>query len=1035
MLPLFGAILALATISTAGLSAYYAVLKPALDNSMSDADKEAIIKEKDEVYKSWINCGLFNGIVGVGSYIVKTSQIKEVIIGDLKNSLNVIKFEKVSPSFKIGEIIHNVGLEDVKEIAIKNLGHNRIICKDITIYYVKERVMLESKVMKKKRYTYISDLHTAHEVSRDVIAFDYEDRILISEPEMENYQIHHISIDLSSDITVPILINITTKNVSYLFLTCSYKNVLNLSIIDDLSIIDGCVMNYGSVSALIEERDLSRTSSLPIQLRESVSSIITNTSPTRNGIKNIVKIVIGNRDFSDSINIKEFGVYGLNTTTNLITYTSFPLATPAVASLLLYPNTQENVAASRIFSLSSPTISSSLEIYQIKFITENSNNAPIEIYIDIYFSDVIYSRIETCANNNIVHLDLFTASSPGSTYTPPLVVKPTPLAVIDGEICNANMQVYGNAYKKVYEYELHMENPHPVTFTNIPIIDIEGLIPDNYGAPVTRLEVYTKKGTLNFSGFKIYYISSITNKIMTYSPPNYVFNPKGPGGGVSFNSYISGLIGSSTTFNTSSKTIQPLYICTTPLEEFYNSNNGIHVYRIEFTISSNAKFSQFYIKIITGSIEYVITSCVSNNIYYLDLNFYNPLIPKAICSYNDDQLYSIIKLDHIDYYSSYLPHTYNQLPITTTRTWNLHASELLNNIIPGNIRNPVFGLFLITINSDYSTLINYKVGVYYKLKQENIIKYKDLNRYLVHSVRSETINVQNKVATTGNVTIGKDYMLLCTDDILGNSDVYEIEIEMVNDDWGQNNIGLVDKYGHHYKNIFCARKCKLNIPIFGKRTDALITNLLDCSASKAGTAYANIDISKSVPNSGTNVSTIFYESCNPIQLTYGGLPSLVPSTISTSSGNYGFTNINSIIIANIGENPITIENQSFRIYATTAADERNSSRTCIFTESKGTSTDNTTLDVRLSLRTSYNITINRTNTDPPVLNMNQLNMHSITFKTIGKRPTQLEISLIGTYTTGATSVTKAYLYSLCVQDNNIILLNFSGGVGFNPPVV
>lgn len=843
MIPFFGAILALASISTAGISAYYALIKPRMESGLKDSALKLIYEERDKIVKSWINCGLFPGINGSGIYTARTSLLKELDIFNMDTSINIIKFtDGISPAV-IEQRIHNVGLENVKEITIKHLGNTRLICKNITIYYVKDRIRLISKVVQKKRVTIVSDKkHTEQEVIRDVLVLDFNDYISIIEPEMEQYQIHHISFDLQSEKTVPIMINIIMKNKAYMLMTCSFKNVLTMSFIDDMQLSNGCVKTNGVVSALIEENDLSFTEPLPLQFRPIKTLVIEDTIPTHLGFNNITSIAITNNG-TDDINITEIGVFYYDVASRYIKYKNLTINQGSISS----NNTilTESTAG--------------LEILEIKIIAYTS--VSVRVFIDLN-TDTTHRRIETCIFNNVINITLF--------REPSVDDKPfaTPTSTVLPITTHCKNPFTMNGYLKIYEYEMRGQNPTSVTFTQPDIIDIEGNIPELYGINIVLLELYATED-ITFHGFTLYYVNPASNGMIKKISRPHIY-----GGAPIFDPVL----------------ITKDTVCSS----IVNVANA-HIYRIKFKVTS-AKFARFFLKMISQNSEYTIVSCIGNNTFYIDLIGETPINIKATCSRTMPmQIYSTIKLETSKFYTDLDPATTKVITWQPLPTWDKTGGDLVG-VVPGNIRNPVTGLYIVTIKSDISTLINTSVGIYYKYPTERVIKYKKLTRYLTEP-GSNILN--SKLSDTEDIVIDNTKILLCMDDALGLYDIYEIVVEMNNLDWAQVHIGLHNQSGQEYKNVICMRNNRINIPVFGKTPyNTIIRNLLNCLVVKPGYASADIKVADMIYDTDP-----YYENCLPLPLIYKDIGNAI---LPTTTSNLGIQDVIDIGFVNVGNVRIEI---------------------------------------------------------------------------------------------------------------------------------
>lgn len=964
MLPIIGAILVLATISTAGISAYYGFVKPMVLDVQDKKEIANKFAERNKLIKSWIDCGNFPGLEGSSVYTVRTSLLKELNVYNTENSFNVIKFVNgPSPAIN-GERVHNVGLEDVTEITVKNIGDVRLICKDIVVYYVKDRIRLESKVIPKKRVVIVSEkLNIQHKTYKNVIALDFGNYISITEPEMKEYQIHHISFDLQSDKTVPIMINISMKNRDYLFLTCSYKNLLTMSFIDDMAMTGGCVKSSGHVSATIEQRDLSTVNSLPINLRQTIAWILDDTVPTHNGINDITKISITN-DGSENINVDEIGIYYFDTVSRFIKYRNLNRTIGIVN-----PGKSSETDA----------ITIGIEIFEIKIIAR-SDLTYSRIFIDLY-SGVDYRRIETCLFDNIIHLTLFREASVGGLSFP----TPSINELTTGNTCNNPFAM--NGYCKVSERNLQMQYPTVVSFVSQRIIDIEGMLPITFGLYISELEIYSQE-TFTLNKITIYYIDDksqggIKKKDLVF----YLSNDKIPTlNPITITSGISGIA-----------------LISSIITSDYQ------IYRIKFS-TTNTKFSRFFLKLKTSLREdYVISSCMGTNTFYLDLNGNKAIKIKAVCDINMAlQIYVPIKLQNMEFYSIYEPSTTYKLPWNSTKQWHTTGSALIGTE-PGNIRNPVTGLYIITITSDISTLTNNYIGIYYKFSSESKLRYKKIDRYLIKDFNLTSGIIESKLSDLP-VSFDNDKYILCMDNSMGSYEIYEIEIEMNNLDWSQVYIGLINQSGNSYKTVACMRNNKINIPIFGKTIDTtIIRNLLQCTNVVIGQAYTDITLTNIKFNTDP-----YYEHCNPLPLMY----KMVPGILGEVTSKKGFSDIVEIDMVNIGD--IKIELTQLYYYYTTSTTTTVARQSFTIQDNKGI---NIAIPAKLYSGIQYKLIAPTIST---------LYIQRLEFTTDITGISQLELAVHRKErTTDSTAflqangsdVIKSALFAFCVS-NNIISLNF-----------
>lgn len=970
MLPIIGAIMALATISTAGVSAYYSVIKPMLVNSEDEKKKIIALAERDKVIKSWINCGTFPGIEGSGIYTARTSLLKELDIYNMDSSFNVIRFTNgASPAIN-GDRIHNIGLENVVEISVKNIGKSRLICRDVTIYYVKDRIRLVSKVIPKRRIVTVSEeKNIEYEVTKDILSLDFGDYISIYEPEMKDYQVHHISFNFYSKQTVPIAINVLMSNRDYLFLTCSYKNLLTLSFIDDMMLIKGCIKTNGSVSALVEQRDLSINSPLPIQLRQTPHLILEDTAPTHRGLIDISKISITN-DSADSIDVDEIGIYYYDTVSKYIKYKILPKSYTTVVSGT---------------SSETDTIQNNLEIFVIKIIARAFDSA--KIFIDLYKA-TDYRRIETCLFDNVIFLTVFSETDVGGLpFSTPTVIQHT-----ISSTCSNSFAM--NGYARVNEFELLRQNPTYVSFSNKSIIDIEGNIPHLFGIALSSLEIYSDD-EFTFNGFTIYYIDDLSSGIIKK---------------INLSHYLS----NSSTKQTTPVTVSNILSC---LADIPLNIAKSQIYRIKFSVANSAhKFIRFFLKMKTIDIDYIITSCIGTNTFYLDLTGYSSINIKALCNkHMSSQIYADFKLNDNKFYSVFDPSSPMVLSWGAYPTRNLTGS-LLVDTEPGNIRNPVRGLHIITISSTVSTLTNKYVGIYYKLPSETKIKFKKLDRYVISNLNIKSNKLGSKLSSDGNIIIDNNKFLLCMDDLMGLYDIYEIEVSMNNIDWSQVNIGISNQTGQSYRCYTCMKNNKLNMPIFGKSSDiSNIRNLLTCSSVKSGQAFADIKLADIKYNIDP-----YYDNCLPLTLTYSNAL-MLPSAI-TVKGLVDIHNITNIV--NIGDFKIELVG-CIMYYTTTTSNTVMQTIPTLLNDKDIPISYGVGNSVKLIPGIQYSLSISEINS-PNII------IHRLQIETLNTDISQLEIAIHQSMRDAANAlvqdasgnlITKSMLLCTCVKDN-VISINF-----------
>lgn len=966
MFPIIGAIIALATISTAGVSAYYAIVKPMIVNSKDEKEKAELLAKRDDLIKSWVDCGIFPGLEGSGIYTVRTSLLKELDIYNMETSFNVIKFiNGPSPAIN-GTKITNVGLENVLEITVKSLGTSRIICKDITIYYIKDRIRLESKVIPKKRTVTISESkNIQYEVSRDILSIDFGDFISITEPEMNEYQIQHISFDLYSDKTVPIMINILMKNRDYLFLTCSYKNVLTMTFIDDMSIIGGCSKSAGHVSAVIEQNDLSVTDVLPLNLRPNINKIIEDTIPDHFGMKGITKIKITN-DGPETITIEEIGIYYYDNNSKFIKYNN-----------LIF--TKFDVQADE--NSETDLIDGEKEIFEIKIIAK-PNVMSSRIFIDLY-NENDFRRISTCIFDNIVHLTLYREAGPGGlTFSAPSLHSLTAL-----NTCSNSFSM--NGYYKAYEFELIMQYPTLVSFTQQSIIDIEGMLPNSYGIPLTELEFYTPEPVVKIIGFTIYYIDEHSR------------------GG------IRKLI-----LTSLEESSMPSLVANIVDQMNLIDSHNYHIYRIKIqaTDIDNIKFTRFFLKMKTATRDYIISSCIGFNTFYLDLVGSYPVNIVATCDFNmPKQVYAEFKFQNLDYFSNFEPHTINNIEWSPSPKWHTTGSSLIGKM-PGNIRNPATGIYAIAIGSDISTITNTSVGVYYKFPNETIIRYKQLTRYLIN-VNDYNSSANITPLNDGNVIINNNQILICSEEQIGFYEIYELEIVMDNIYWSQVGIALLNHMDQSYTNVICMRSGKINIPIFGKTIDTvLMRNLLTCNNVMKGQAYVDVDIA-SIQNR-LNIAP-YYEHCIPLTMTYANV-----LTLERTDKN-GFMDITEINIVNIGD--VKIELWKARYYYTIAGIQDVAHLNFTLKDD-----NNSPMVIPASIQCGIKYSLIPINNTGGLFD--DLKIHRLEFYTAGKATSQLEIAISAKVKdlNGAimlkpdgSPVIKTAIFVCCISgDTSVTSINF-----------
>jgi hypothetical protein len=489
--------------------------------------------------------------------------------------------------------------------------------------------------------------------------------------------------------------------------------------------------------------------------------------------------------------------------------------------------------------------------------------------------------------DNVAHLKLFKESGYGGiTYPIPTSV-PLPVST------SCTNSFVNNGYAKVYEYEMQMQRPTLVSFVphdTIGLIeDIEGKMPHYNGINVNILKLYSREDMI-LNGITIYYMDLTSNGIIRKFSPLYQLN-------------ISG-----STLTDGQLLIPKDVQCISNIG--HAITNTSHVYRIKISMSNTTNFSRFLLNMVGSNGDFVITSCMGKNDFYLDLVGNTPIPIAGICDTSlMYQVFSSVDLKNSTYYSRYNPSSTNILKTYQDKQWLVSGPSSIGTAV-GNLRTPITDMYIITINSDISTLINNYVGIYYKLPNELDIKYKKLDKYLITPANISSSTLGPKLLDEP-VVVDRGNMLLCMDDIMGAYEIYEIEIEMNNMDWAQVQICFANQTGEIYKNIICLRNNKININVFGRLDRYLVMrNLLKCSNAIAGQAYTNI-IVKDIK---FNIDP-YIEHCTPLTLTYTYPISLQGKPIV----NKGLTLINSINIINIGD--VKVELSQVRCFYTTSVND------------------------------------------------------------------------------------------------------------------
>jgi hypothetical protein len=292
-----------------------------------------------QLTKKLINCNDFSTDTNASNcaiYMSKTSAF-DYYNKDCSKSINIIKFTPntsttVNPiTNKPCNLINtgnpsNLGIENVKEIWIKNLSNVPLTVNSITIQYIKDDFIIQSNPINKQNTAIVKDFTYKKVLNPTSLVLDLHDYVSVFEPEMKYYEIFNISLDLSSSSKIPILIELFTDDQRYMFMTCSFKNVLTLKFIDDTKwYLDR--NKAGFCSTTVYEKDLidlkAKDTKCKYQayLRNNNNMVLANTIPNNNkpGIKDIKTFTLTNKGPNDLL-IDEVGVYYYDPVSKYIKY-------------------------------------------------------------------------------------------------------------------------------------------------------------------------------------------------------------------------------------------------------------------------------------------------------------------------------------------------------------------------------------------------------------------------------------------------------------------------------------------------------------------------------------------------------------------------------------------------------------------------------------------------------------------------------------------------------------------------------------------